>query len=125
MNSTFWIPDRIYDNLPEVKKKQEEKQKRIIIQSNRLRVEMFKKVKNSCSFWSKWTQEIWSLGCQLHLTSCITKDFYHLMDFNSILKHFCIFFFLAITGPAPSQKHGVTKESLAHHPNWILNAFDC
>lgn len=43
MNSTFWIPDRIYDNLPEVKKKQEEKQKRIIIQSNRLRVEMFKK----------------------------------------------------------------------------------
>ncbi|NWI76777.1 CJ090 protein, partial [Dryoscopus gambensis] len=34
---------RIYDNLPEVKKKQEEKQKRIIIQSNRLRVEMFKK----------------------------------------------------------------------------------
>ncbi|XP_014735086.1 PREDICTED: centrosomal protein C10orf90 homolog [Sturnus vulgaris] len=34
---------RIYDNLPEVKKKQEEKQKRIILQSNRLRVEMFKK----------------------------------------------------------------------------------
>ncbi|XP_075613758.1 (E2-independent) E3 ubiquitin-conjugating enzyme FATS isoform X2 [Balearica regulorum gibbericeps] len=34
---------RIYDNLPEVKKKQEEKQKRIIIQSNRLRVELFKK----------------------------------------------------------------------------------
>ncbi|NXL41876.1 CJ090 protein, partial [Podilymbus podiceps] len=34
---------RIYDNLPEVKKKQEEKQKRIIIQSNRLRVETFKK----------------------------------------------------------------------------------
>ncbi|NWI45957.1 CJ090 protein, partial [Picathartes gymnocephalus] len=34
---------RIYDNLPEVKKKQEEKRKRIIIQSNRLRVEMFKK----------------------------------------------------------------------------------
>ncbi|KAK4820645.1 hypothetical protein QYF61_002231 [Mycteria americana] len=36
---------RIYDNLPEVKKKQEEKQKRIIIQSNRLRVEIFKKEK--------------------------------------------------------------------------------
>ncbi|NXL85152.1 CJ090 protein, partial [Alectura lathami] len=35
---------RIYDNLPEVKKKQEEKQKRIIIQSNKMRVEMFKKV---------------------------------------------------------------------------------
>ncbi|NXH10571.1 CJ090 protein, partial [Bucco capensis] len=34
---------RIYDNLPEVKKKQEEKQKRIILQRNRLRVEMFKK----------------------------------------------------------------------------------
>ncbi|NXA34608.1 CJ090 protein, partial [Eudromia elegans] len=34
---------RIYDNLPEVKKKQEEKQKRVIIQSNRLRVELFKK----------------------------------------------------------------------------------
>ncbi|NXW64862.1 CJ090 protein, partial [Eurystomus gularis] len=34
---------RIYDNLPEVKKKQEEKQKRIILQSNRLRVEIFKK----------------------------------------------------------------------------------
>ncbi|NXE14400.1 CJ090 protein, partial [Lophotis ruficrista] len=34
---------RIYDNLPEVRKKQEEKQKRIVMQSNRLRVEMFKK----------------------------------------------------------------------------------
>ncbi|KAM6442887.1 (E2-independent) E3 ubiquitin-conjugating enzyme FATS isoform 3-T4 [Liasis olivaceus] len=34
---------RIYNNLPEVKKKQEEKQKRIIIQSNRKRVEIFKK----------------------------------------------------------------------------------
>ncbi|NXD11112.1 CJ090 protein, partial [Nothocercus nigrocapillus] len=34
---------RIYDNLPEVKKKQEEKQKRVVIQSNRLRVELFKK----------------------------------------------------------------------------------
>ncbi|XP_005439301.2 (E2-independent) E3 ubiquitin-conjugating enzyme FATS [Falco biarmicus] len=34
---------RIYNNLPEVKKKQEEKEKRIIIQSNRLRVEIFKK----------------------------------------------------------------------------------
>ncbi|NXT17347.1 CJ090 protein, partial [Syrrhaptes paradoxus] len=34
---------RIYDNLPEVKKKQEEKQKRIILQSNRLRAEIFKK----------------------------------------------------------------------------------
>nr|XP_009668820.1 PREDICTED: centrosomal protein C10orf90 homolog isoform X1 [Struthio camelus australis] len=34
---------RIYDNLPEVKKKQEEKQKRVIMQSNRLRVEIFKK----------------------------------------------------------------------------------
>ncbi|KAG8135493.1 hypothetical protein E2320_008508, partial [Naja naja] len=33
---------RIYNNLPEVKKKQEEKQKRIIIQSNRKRVEIFK-----------------------------------------------------------------------------------
>ncbi|KAJ7421133.1 hypothetical protein WISP_44170 [Willisornis vidua] len=63
INSVFLLPDnlfkpkerfipekemhmrskRIYDNLPEVKKKQEEKQKRIIIQSNRLRVEMFKK----------------------------------------------------------------------------------
>uniref|UniRef100_A0A8D0EPE0 Chromosome 10 open reading frame 90 n=1 Tax=Strix occidentalis caurina TaxID=311401 RepID=A0A8D0EPE0_STROC len=39
---------RIYNNLPEVKKKQEEKQKRIIIQSNRLRVEIFKKVRISC-----------------------------------------------------------------------------
>uniref|UniRef100_A0A8B9D9I2 Chromosome 10 open reading frame 90 n=1 Tax=Anser cygnoides TaxID=8845 RepID=A0A8B9D9I2_ANSCY len=39
---------RIYDNLPEVKKKQEEKQKRIIIQSNRLRVEIFKKVMIYC-----------------------------------------------------------------------------
>lgn len=39
---------RIYDNLPEVKKKQEEKQKRIIIQSNRLRVEIFKKVRTCC-----------------------------------------------------------------------------
>ncbi|XP_074856568.1 (E2-independent) E3 ubiquitin-conjugating enzyme FATS [Carettochelys insculpta] len=34
---------RIYNNLPEVKKKQEEKQKRLIVQSNRLRAEVFKK----------------------------------------------------------------------------------
>nr|XP_056706183.1 (E2-independent) E3 ubiquitin-conjugating enzyme FATS [Euleptes europaea] len=34
---------RIYNNLPEVKKKQEEKQKRVILQSNRLRVEVYKK----------------------------------------------------------------------------------
>lgn len=47
------------------------------------------------------------------------------MYFNKILRLFCIVFSLAITGPAPSKKHGVTKDSLAHHPNWILNAFDC
>uniref|UniRef100_A0A8D2J8U4 Chromosome 10 open reading frame 90 n=1 Tax=Varanus komodoensis TaxID=61221 RepID=A0A8D2J8U4_VARKO len=35
---------RIYNNLPEVRKKQEEKQKRVILQSNRMRVEVFKKV---------------------------------------------------------------------------------
>lgn len=40
-----YICCRIYNNLPEVKKKQEEKQKRIILQSNRKRVEIFKKVK--------------------------------------------------------------------------------
>ncbi|KAJ7418901.1 hypothetical protein BTVI_27188 [Pitangus sulphuratus] len=40
---------QIYENLPEVKKKQEEKQKRIIMQSNRLRVEMFKKEKKDNS----------------------------------------------------------------------------
>ncbi|XP_062988878.1 (E2-independent) E3 ubiquitin-conjugating enzyme FATS [Elgaria multicarinata webbii] len=34
---------RIYNNLPEVRKKQEEKQKRVILQSNRMRVEVFKK----------------------------------------------------------------------------------
>ncbi|XP_062832128.1 (E2-independent) E3 ubiquitin-conjugating enzyme FATS isoform X3 [Anolis carolinensis] len=34
---------RIYNTLPEVKKKQEEKQKQIILQSNRMRVEVFKK----------------------------------------------------------------------------------
>ncbi|XP_077206204.1 (E2-independent) E3 ubiquitin-conjugating enzyme FATS isoform X7 [Paroedura picta] len=34
---------RIYNNLPEVKKKQEEKRKRVILQSNRLRVAVFKK----------------------------------------------------------------------------------
>nr|XP_060624603.1 (E2-independent) E3 ubiquitin-conjugating enzyme FATS [Anolis sagrei ordinatus] len=34
---------RIYNTLPEVKKKQEEKQKRVILQSNRMRVEVFKK----------------------------------------------------------------------------------
>uniref|UniRef100_A0A8D0H036 ALMS motif domain-containing protein n=1 Tax=Sphenodon punctatus TaxID=8508 RepID=A0A8D0H036_SPHPU len=36
---------RIYNNLPEVKKKQEEKQKRVILQSNRLRAEVFKKLR--------------------------------------------------------------------------------
>ncbi|XP_026350173.2 (E2-independent) E3 ubiquitin-conjugating enzyme FATS isoform X2 [Ursus arctos] len=34
---------RIYDNLPEVKKKKEEQKKRVILQSNRLRAEVFKK----------------------------------------------------------------------------------
>ncbi|XP_044515177.1 (E2-independent) E3 ubiquitin-conjugating enzyme FATS [Gracilinanus agilis] len=34
---------RIYNNLPEVKKKKEEQKKRVILQSNRLRVEVFKK----------------------------------------------------------------------------------
>lgn len=91
MNLALWIPDRIYDNLPEVKKKQEEKQKRIIIQSNRLRVEMFKKVRIPFYFWSKF-QWISNLGSQPHLTSCVPTDFYHLMDFNIILKHFSIFF---------------------------------
>lgn len=45
--------------------------------------------------------------------------------FYQYFKALLHFFFLAITGPAPSQKHGVTKEPLAHHPNRILNAFDC
>ncbi|XP_053442246.1 (E2-independent) E3 ubiquitin-conjugating enzyme FATS isoform X5 [Nycticebus coucang] len=35
---------RIYNNLPEVKKKKEEQRKRVILQSNRLRAEVFKKV---------------------------------------------------------------------------------
>lgn len=35
---------RIYNNLPEVKKKREEQKKRVILQSNRLRAEVFKKV---------------------------------------------------------------------------------
>ncbi|XP_041522877.1 (E2-independent) E3 ubiquitin-conjugating enzyme FATS isoform X2 [Microtus oregoni] len=34
---------RIYNNLPEVKKKREEQKKRVILQSNRLRAEVFKK----------------------------------------------------------------------------------
>ncbi|XP_078202882.1 (E2-independent) E3 ubiquitin-conjugating enzyme FATS isoform X8 [Callithrix jacchus] len=34
---------RIYNNLPEVKKKKEEQRKRVILQSNRLRAEVFKK----------------------------------------------------------------------------------
>ncbi|XP_051001438.1 (E2-independent) E3 ubiquitin-conjugating enzyme FATS isoform X2 [Acomys russatus] len=34
---------RIYNNLPEVKKKKEEEKKRVILQSNRLRAEVFKK----------------------------------------------------------------------------------
>ncbi|XP_021579055.2 (E2-independent) E3 ubiquitin-conjugating enzyme FATS isoform X8 [Ictidomys tridecemlineatus] len=34
---------RIYNNLPEVKKKKEEQKKRVILQSNRLRAEVFKK----------------------------------------------------------------------------------
>lgn len=40
----FWICFRIYNNLPEVKKKKEEQKKRVILQSNRLRAEVFKKV---------------------------------------------------------------------------------
>uniref|UniRef100_A0A452TJD1 (E2-independent) E3 ubiquitin-conjugating enzyme FATS n=1 Tax=Ursus maritimus TaxID=29073 RepID=A0A452TJD1_URSMA len=38
---------RIYDNLPEVKKKKEEQKKRVILQSNRLRAEVFKKLLDS------------------------------------------------------------------------------
>ncbi|XP_012780950.2 (E2-independent) E3 ubiquitin-conjugating enzyme FATS isoform X4 [Ochotona princeps] len=34
---------RIYNNLPEVKKKKEEQKKRVVLQSNRLRAEVFKK----------------------------------------------------------------------------------
>ncbi|XP_012578901.1 PREDICTED: centrosomal protein C10orf90 homolog [Condylura cristata] len=34
---------RIYDNLPEVRKKKEEQKKRVLLQSNRLRTEIFKK----------------------------------------------------------------------------------
>lgn len=34
---------RIYNNLPEVKRKKEEQKKRVILQSNRLRAEVFKK----------------------------------------------------------------------------------
>lgn len=42
--SVFWVCFRIYNNLPEVKKKKEEQQKRVVLQSNRLRAEVFKKV---------------------------------------------------------------------------------
>ncbi|CAH6776992.1 D7Ertd443e [Phodopus roborovskii] len=41
MAQKAWI--EIYNNLPEVKKKKEEQKKRVILQSNRLRAEVFKK----------------------------------------------------------------------------------
>lgn len=44
IRNVFWICFRIYNNLPEVKKKKEEQKKRVILQSNRLRAEVFKKV---------------------------------------------------------------------------------
>ena len=42
--NVFCVRFRIYNNLPEVKKKKEEQKKRLILQSNRLRAEVFKKV---------------------------------------------------------------------------------
>ncbi|KAB0383313.1 hypothetical protein FD755_005230 [Muntiacus reevesi] len=41
--NVFSISFRIYNNLPEVRKKKEEQKKRMILQSNRLRAEVFKK----------------------------------------------------------------------------------
>ncbi|RMC11259.1 hypothetical protein DUI87_11377 [Hirundo rustica rustica] len=74
---------RIYDNLPEVKKKQEEKQKRIIIQSNRLRVEMFKKVRISWVFsGANGASKFEVRDASYTSPPVITKDFDHLMDFN-------------------------------------------
>lgn len=37
---------RIYNKLPEVAKKKEEEKKRLLLQTNRLRAEVFKKVKH-------------------------------------------------------------------------------
>lgn len=44
IQNVFRICFRIYNNLPEVRKKKEEQKKRVILQSNRLRAEVFKKV---------------------------------------------------------------------------------
>ncbi|GAB1292819.1 (E2-independent) E3 ubiquitin-conjugating enzyme FATS [Apodemus speciosus] len=43
---------RIYNNLPEVRKKKEEQKKRVILQSNRLRAEVFKKVAWRSNYWT-------------------------------------------------------------------------
>jgi hypothetical protein len=48
IQNVLYICFRIYNNLPEVKKKKEEQKKRVILQSNRLRAEVFKKVMALC-----------------------------------------------------------------------------
>jgi len=75
---------RIYNNLPEVKKKKEEQKKRVILQSNRLRAEVFKKV-------TAWPPAGVCGTQMLNLTlTCLSPAS------------------LAITGPAPSKERGLT-----------------
>lgn len=44
-SSSASIIDRNYNNLPEVRRKVEEEKKRVVSQTNRQRMELFKKVK--------------------------------------------------------------------------------
>lgn len=83
---------RIYNNLPEVKKKREEQKKRVILQSNRLRAEVFKKVARLAHA---------GMGVVVHRIG-------ELDIFVSVVPP-------AITGPAPSEKCRLIPSGPASH----------
>lgn len=86
IQNVFWICFRIYNNLPEVRKKKEEQKKRVILQSNRLRAEVFKKV------MARPPAGVTCVWCP---------------DADSELDFF-VSNSLAITGPAPSKERSLT-----------------
>ena len=84
--NVFSICFRIYNNLPEVKKKKEEQKKRVILQSNRLRAEVFKKVR---AWLPAGVTGVWCPDAGPELDVFVSAS-------------------PAITGPAPSKERGLT-----------------
>ena len=84
--NVFSICFRIYNNLPEVRRKKEEQKKRVILQSNRLRAEVFKKV---TARRPAGVTCVWCPDAESELDVSVSAS-------------------PAITGPAPSKERGVT-----------------